>query len=242
MSRRPNVPGFARVGVGALATAFFVRFFTAGPFPNPETITLAILRGASSSGRRPSHCDLTWNGPTLSVSPLKGIGYRGSPQTSRGHPKYRPADIEPATWPDIRGRGTCLVCASFGSTDLQNADSARCCKFRNSQQQRASDLDPTNAWIPKLDVAGLGCGTCRLTGGQPAILHTPMESGFRQRRYALTVCRANGVERRSLCSSECWMNLGSAHATVYTNLVGPTQGPTKRSGSQVRRLMQRLGG
>src|ERR1035441_5680907 len=111
--------------------------------------------------------------------------------------------------------GTCLVCASFSRSILENADSARRCRFRNSQQQRASDLDPTNAWIPKLDVAGLGCGTCRLTGGQPAILHTPMESGFRQRRYALTVCRANGVERRSLCSSECWMNLGSAHATVY---------------------------
>jgi hypothetical protein len=52
------------------------------------------------------------------------------------------------------GEGTCLVCASFGSTELQNADSARCCRFRNSQQKRASDLDSINAWIPKLDVAG----------------------------------------------------------------------------------------
>jgi hypothetical protein len=37
---------------------------------------------------------------------------------------------------------------------LENADSARRCRFRNSQQKRASDLDPTYVWIPKLDVAG----------------------------------------------------------------------------------------
>ena len=36
--------------------------------------------------------------------------------------------------------------------ELKNADSARGCRFRNAQQKRASDLDPTNAWIPKLDV------------------------------------------------------------------------------------------
>src|ERR1022692_4189717 len=48
----------------------------------------------------------------------------------------------------------CLICASFGMTFLQNADSARRCRFRNSQQKRASDLDLTDVWIPKLDVAG----------------------------------------------------------------------------------------
>jgi len=36
---------------------------------------------------------------------------------------------------------------------LENADSARRCRFRNSQQKRASDFDPTYVWIPKLDVA-----------------------------------------------------------------------------------------
>jgi hypothetical protein len=49
---------------------------------------------------------------------------------------------------------TCLVCASFDRTDLEKADSARCCRFRNSQQIRVSDLDSRNVWIPKLDVAG----------------------------------------------------------------------------------------
>ena len=49
---------------------------------------------------------------------------------------------------------TCLVCASFARSNLENADSARRCRFRNSQQKRASDLDPTYVWIPKLDVTG----------------------------------------------------------------------------------------
>jgi hypothetical protein len=48
----------------------------------------------------------------------------------------------------------CLVHVSIKVTKSQQADSARCCRFRNSQQKRASDLDPTNRWIPKLDVAG----------------------------------------------------------------------------------------
>jgi hypothetical protein len=39
-------------------------------------------------------------------------------------------------------------------TKWQNADSARRCRFRKSQQKRASDLDSINGWIPKLDVAG----------------------------------------------------------------------------------------
>src|ERR1019366_6676411 len=72
-----------------------------------------------------------------------------------GGPRYpQLADTEPAALPDIRAGGTCLVCASFGSTELGNTDSARRCRFRNSQQKRASDLDPTYVWIPKLDVAG----------------------------------------------------------------------------------------
>ena len=50
--------------------------------------------------------------------------------------------------------GTCLVCASFSRSILENADSARRCRFRNSQQKRASDLDSTYVWLPKLDVAG----------------------------------------------------------------------------------------
>jgi hypothetical protein len=49
---------------------------------------------------------------------------------------------------------TRLICASFARSNLENADSARRCRFRNSQQKRASDLDPTYVWIPKLDVAG----------------------------------------------------------------------------------------
>ena len=48
----------------------------------------------------------------------------------------------------------CLDCASFGWRDLENADSARCCRFRNSQQKRVSDLDSTYVGLPKLDVAG----------------------------------------------------------------------------------------
>jgi hypothetical protein len=39
-------------------------------------------------------------------------------------------------------------------TKWQNADSARRCRFRKSQQKRASDLDSIYGWIPKLDVAG----------------------------------------------------------------------------------------
>jgi hypothetical protein len=38
-------------------------------------------------------------------------------------------------------------------TNLEYADSARCCRFRSSQQKRASDLDSTHVLIPKLDVA-----------------------------------------------------------------------------------------
>jgi hypothetical protein len=49
---------------------------------------------------------------------------------------------------------TCLVCASIGRSKMENADSARRCRFRNSQQKRASGLDSKYGWIPKLDVAG----------------------------------------------------------------------------------------
>jgi hypothetical protein len=48
----------------------------------------------------------------------------------------------------------CLDCASFGWADLENADSARCCRFRNSQQKRASDLDPTYVGLTKLPHKG----------------------------------------------------------------------------------------
>src|ERR1017187_3389092 len=41
------------------------------------------------------------------------------------------------------------LCLDWAS-NLENADSARRCRFRNSQQKRASDLDPTYVWIPKL--------------------------------------------------------------------------------------------
>jgi hypothetical protein len=54
----------------------------------------------------------------------------------------------------VRSEPTCLICASFEATNLENADSARRCRFRNSQQKRTSDLDPTYVWIPKLDVVG----------------------------------------------------------------------------------------
>src|ERR1017187_1286452 len=47
----------------------------------------------------------------------------------------------------------CLVSASIGRSILENADSARRCRFRKSQQKRASDLDSIYGWIPKLDVA-----------------------------------------------------------------------------------------
>src|ERR1035441_2453104 len=52
------------------------------------------------------------------------------------------------------GGSACLICASFGCSNLENADLARRCRFRNSQQKRASVLDPTYVWLPKLDVAG----------------------------------------------------------------------------------------
>jgi hypothetical protein len=45
------------------------------------------------------------------------------------------------------------LCLNWRS-NLENTDSARRCRFRKSQQKRASDLDPTYVWIPKLDVVG----------------------------------------------------------------------------------------
>ena len=51
-------------------------------------------------------------------------------------------------------RNCCLIHASIAVTKWQNADSARRCRFRKSQQKRASDLDSIDGWIPKLDVAG----------------------------------------------------------------------------------------
>ena len=56
--------------------------------------------------------------------------------------------------PVRRGAYCCLILASIRVTKWQNADSARRCRFRKSQQKRASDLDPKDVWIPKLDVAG----------------------------------------------------------------------------------------
>src|ERR1017187_7262069 len=44
----------------------------------------------------------------------------------------------------------CLVSASIGRSILENADSARRCRFRKSQQKRASDLDSIYGWIAKL--------------------------------------------------------------------------------------------
>ena len=49
-------------------------------------------------------------------------------------------------------RSCCLIHASIAGTKWQNADSARRCRFRKSQQKRASDLDSIDGWIPKLDV------------------------------------------------------------------------------------------
>jgi hypothetical protein len=51
-------------------------------------------------------------------------------------------------------RSCCLIHASIAGTKWQNADSARRCRFRKSQQKRASDLDSIDGRIPKLDVAG----------------------------------------------------------------------------------------
>jgi hypothetical protein len=51
-------------------------------------------------------------------------------------------------------RSCCLIHASIAATKWQKADSARRCRFRKSQQKRASDLDSIDGWIPKLDVAG----------------------------------------------------------------------------------------
>src|ERR1039457_6143095 len=51
------------------------------------------------------------------------------------------------------GNDVSRLCLDWAS-NLENADSARRCRFRNSQQKRASDLDPTYVWIPKLDVVG----------------------------------------------------------------------------------------
>jgi len=52
-----------------------------------------------------------------------------------------------------RGRAVSFVPRLVGQI-WQNADLTRRCRFRNSQQKRASDLDSTYGWIPKLDVAG----------------------------------------------------------------------------------------
>src|SRR5580700_6081341 len=52
-----------------------------------------------------------------------------------------------------RPKSSCLVCASFGRSNLENADSARRCRFRNSQQKRASDLDAIYVCIPKLHLS-----------------------------------------------------------------------------------------
>src|ERR1017187_7627277 len=41
---------------------------------------------------------------------------------------------------------------------------------RTRCQETQCSLFPIYSRIPKLDVAGLGCGTCRLTGGQPNAL------------------------------------------------------------------------
>jgi hypothetical protein len=53
-----------------------------------------------------------------------------------------------------RAKHACLIHASFTATEWQTADSARRCRSRKSRQKSASDLDSTNGWIPKLDVAG----------------------------------------------------------------------------------------
>ena len=58
----------------------------------------------------------------------------------------------------------CLDCASFGRRNLGNADSTRCCRFRNSQQKRASDLDPTYVWIAKL--SSWPCGPPKVNENQ----------------------------------------------------------------------------
>jgi hypothetical protein len=47
------------------------------------------------------------------------------------------------------GNDVSRLCLDWAS-NLENADSARRCRFRNSQQRRASDLDPTYVWIAKL--------------------------------------------------------------------------------------------
>ena len=69
-------------------------------------------------------------------------------------------------------RSCCLIHASIAVTKWQNADSARRCRFRKSQQKRASDLDSIDGWIPKLDVnpvvrnlAGSGTTNARTLSG-----------------------------------------------------------------------------
>jgi hypothetical protein len=92
--------------------------------------------------------------PVLGPVATTFLGYRGGehPRLARFAFGFK-RNIARAHRP-IASLGTCLIRASFGGTDLENADSARRCRFRNSQQKRASDLDSTNVWIPKLDVAG----------------------------------------------------------------------------------------
>src|ERR1035441_9756153 len=55
------------------------------------------------------------------------------------------------------GGSACLICASFGCSNLENADLTRRCRFRNSQQKRASVLDPTYVWLTKLPHNGAPC-------------------------------------------------------------------------------------
>jgi hypothetical protein len=70
--------------------------------------------------------------------------------------RFRPGrtyDARSGTCADCGVERSCsLIHDSIARTKWQNADSARHCRFRKSQQKRASDLDSIDRWIPKLDV------------------------------------------------------------------------------------------
>ncbi len=114
----------------------------------------------------------------------------------------------------------CLICASIGLTDLENADSARRCGFRSSQQKRASVLDSTNVLIPKLDVAGstpVSRSIFSIT--YELLLHS---QGLLNALIVVTV-HPKSIKLRQVHSvnasiDSCWHSWGVGHQYVVHNL------------------------
>src|SRR5215471_11404800 len=94
---------------------------------------------------------------------------------------------------------------------LQDADLARRCRFRNSRQIRASDLDPTYVWIPKLfRMSALRAGAAMKTKrGIDTVAKLASEGGAREVETSLerlrpTSCLTGNAEKqKSVCGKAC---------------------------------------